>query len=387
MNFENSYKKLSISEICTINPSKNEIKDIENIEVSFIPMNNVSENGKIDASEKKYIEEVKSGFTYFKDDDILFAKITPCMENGKGAVAKNLLNGIGFGSTEFHILRPNKDINSKWLYYITKYREFRKIAEINMTGSAGQKRVPKSFFEKYKILVPQISVQDKIVEALDKSQDLIDKRKKQIEELDLLVKSKFIEMFGDPVINKKGWKVRELLEVATLLNGRAYKQDELLDEGKTPVLRVGNFFSNRNWFYSDLELDEEKYCYNGDLLYAWSASFGPKIWDGDRVIYHYHIWKLVVDENKINKIYLYWILNILTDFFKSNTHGATMLHLTKVGMEKNKIILPSLDLQNQFEEFVKKVDKLKLEMEKSLKELEDNFNSLMQKAFKGELFQ
>ncbi|MGV2803405.1 hypothetical protein GNF85_06880 [Clostridium perfringens] len=387
MNFENSYKKLSISEICTINPSKNEIKDIENIEVSFIPMNNVSENGKIDASEKKYIEEVKSGFTYFKDDDILFAKITPCMENGKGAVAKNLLNGIGFGSTEFHILRPNKDINSKWLYYITKYREFRKIAEINMTGSAGQKRVPKSFFEKYKILVPQISVQDKIVEALDKSQDLIDKRKKQIEELDLLVKSKFIEMFGDPVINKKGWKVRELLEVATLLNGRAYKQDELLDEGKTPVLRVGNFFSNRNWFYSDLELDEEKYCYNGDLLYAWSASFGPKIWDGDRVIYHYHIWKLVVDENKINKIYLYWILNILTDFFKSNTHGATMLHLTKVGMEKNKIILPSLDLQNQFEEFVKKVDKLKFEMEKSLKELEDNFNSLMQKAFKGELFQ
>ena len=97
--------------------------------------------------------------------------------------------------------------------------------------------------------------------------------------------SRFIELFGDPVLNQHGWRKVALEVNATLLNGRAYKQDELLDSGKYPVLRVGNFFSNRGWYYSDLELDDDKYCDNGDLLYAWSASFGPQIWNGGKVIY------------------------------------------------------------------------------------------------------
>lgn len=81
----------------------------------------------------------------------------------------------------------------------------------------------------------------------------------------------------------EGWEWRQLGEVATLINGRAYKQEELLTAGATPVLRVGNFFTNKNWYYSDLKLEENKYCETGDLLYAWSASFGPKS------IFHYHI--------------------------------------------------------------------------------------------------
>ena len=81
--------------------------------------------------------------------------------------------------------------------------------------------------------------------------------------------------------------------LARVINGRAYKQEELLDSGKYRVLRVGNFFSNGSWYYSDLELDKDKYCESGDLLFAWSASFGPKIWNDEKVIYHYHIWKIV----------------------------------------------------------------------------------------------
>ena len=96
------------------------------------------------------------------------------------------------------------------------------------------------------------------------------------------------------------WEWKKLGEVATLINGKAYKKHELLDEGPVPVLRVGNFFSNRSWYYSDLELPEDKYCHNGDLLYAWSASFGPKIWDGEKAIYHYHIWKVVLSKYIVN---------------------------------------------------------------------------------------
>ena len=101
-------------------------------------------------------------------------------------------------------------------------------------------------------------------------------------------KASSMRTFGDPVVNDKKWEVKQLKDVSTLLNGRAYKQQELLDKGKYKVLRVGNFFTNSTFYYSDLELDDDKYCEYGDLLFAWSASFGAFIWNGDKVIYHYH---------------------------------------------------------------------------------------------------
>ena len=140
----------------------------------------------------------------------------------------------------------------------------------------------------------------------------------------------------------------KLGDVCQLLNGRAYNQDELLDDSsKIPVLRVGNFFTNRSWYYSDLELEENKYCDTGDLLYAWSASFGPKIWDGGKVIYHYHIWKIIVNEQKILKEYLYNILLADAENIKSDTKGGTMQHLTKGGMEQREIPLPPLSIQRE----------------------------------------
>lgn len=145
-------------------------------------------------------------------------------------------------------------------------------------------------------------------------------------------------------------------ENAKLINGRAYKQNELLASGKYPVLRVGNFFSNRDWYYSDLELDEKKYCNNGDLLYAWSASFGPKIWDGGKVIYHYHIWKVEVGD-AYNKYFLCKLLKYAEKSFLGDTHGIGMLHLTKAGMEEAPFIVPPLDLQDRFVAFVSQVNK------------------------------
>lgn len=99
---------------------------------------------------------------------------------------------------------------------------------------------------------------------------------------------------------------KALGSICKIINGRAYKQNELLDEGKYKVLRVGNFFSNSSWYYSDLELEDSKYCNNGDLLFAWSASFGPKIWTHDKTIFHYHIWKMEEDKKFIDKHYLYY---------------------------------------------------------------------------------
>jgi type I restriction enzyme S subunit len=132
-----------------------------------------------------------------------------------------------------------------------------------------------------------------------------------------------------------------LEKVADFVNGRAYKQQELLDDGKYPVLRVGNFFTNNNWYYSDLELEKDKYCDNGDLLYAWSASFGPRIWEGEKVIYHYHIWKVVPNPAVILKKFLYYLLAWDTDALKSEqAAGSTMLHITKGAIEQRLVPIP-----------------------------------------------
>lgn len=137
---------------------------------------------------------------------------------------------------------------------------------------------------------------------------------------------------------KNTYKFGEICEV---LNGRAYKKNELLESGKYTVLRVGNFFSSDNWYYSDLELDANKYCDNGDLLFAWSASFGPKIWDGGKVIYHYHIWKLVPSPFVDKKFLYYWLL-FSRNKMLMGVHGSVMGHLTKSSFEKQKISLPDI---------------------------------------------
>jgi type I restriction enzyme M protein len=143
------------------------------------------------------------------------------------------------------------------------------------------------------------------------------------------------------------WDSVKIGEVATIINGRAYNQNELLDAGPVPVLRVGNFFSNRDWYYSDLELPNDKYCVEGDLLYAWSASFGPRIWKGPRAIYHYHIWKIVPSE-RINKVFLYYLLDWDTENMKSEGgRGIAMTHITKSGIEERKIPLPPLPIQEE----------------------------------------
>ena len=173
-----SFPKKKLGECTVINPKKSmdtRLKD--DLIVSFVPMASVGEDGSIDTSEKKLYREVKSGFTYFIEDDVLFAKITPCMENGKGAVAINLYNGIGFGSTEFHVIRPLEGFtNPVWLYNLSVSKKFRLEAEANMTGSAGQKRTPASFLENYEIKLPPIELQNQFAdfaEQVDKSKFVV----------------------------------------------------------------------------------------------------------------------------------------------------------------------------------------------------------------------
>lgn len=179
------------------------------------------------------------------------------------------------------------------------------------------------------------------------------------------------------------WKLRD---VCNLVNGRAYSKSELLAEGKYPVLRVGNFFTNNNWYYSDLELPPEKYCDNGDLLYAWSASFGPRIWAGSKVIFHYHIWKVIPDTALIDQRYLYYFFMWDTERIKLDQGtGTTMIHVAKGSMEERAVPVPSLTEQGRIaallDEAFEGIATAKANAEKNLQNARELFESHHQLLF------
>ena len=147
------------------------------------------------------------------------------------------------------------------------------------------------------------------------------------------------------------WAKCTLNEVCKFHNGRAYKQTELLAAGKYRVLRVGNFFTNDSWYYSNLELEDNKYAQNGDLLYAWSASFGPRFWREEKVIFHYHIWKIDSFKN-VDKNFLYHFLDLDSAKIKNEVQGGTMVHITKGDMEKRTISYPSVLEQRNIARFL-----------------------------------
>ena len=185
---------------------------------------------------------------------------------------------------------------------------------------------------------------------------------------------------------KNGWQTKKLREVCELVNGRAYSKPELLAAGKYRVLRVGNFFTNDHWYHSDLELEDKKYCDTGDLLYAWSASFGPRMWTGGKVIYHYHIWKVVHDSTQIDQKFLFYFFQWDTEKIKEDQGtGTTMMHVSMGSMNERDIPLPPLAEQQRIvgllDEAFEGLATAKANAEKNLQNARALFESHLQSVF------
>lgn len=198
-------KTVPLSQIVQINPRlPRGLEDSR--EISFVPMASVSEDGGITLQETRKFGEVKKGFTYFQRGDVLLAKITPCFENGKSALADNLEHPIGFGSTEFHVLRaiPGK-VDSRFLYHLVRSNQLLFLGQKSMKGAAGHKRVPAEFLETFE--VPEWSLDDqiRIAHLLCKVEGLVAQRKQHLRQLDDLLKSVFLEMFGPANPDHETW--------------------------------------------------------------------------------------------------------------------------------------------------------------------------------------
>lgn len=181
------------------------------------------------------------------------------------------------------------------------------------------------------------------------------------------------------------WQELQLGEIADFINGRAYKQKELLSKGKYKVLRVGNFYTNSSWYYSNLELGEKYYANDGDLLYTWSATFGPHIYHGEKVIYHYHIWKVELS-NKFNKEFAVQLLEYDKDKITGDKNGSAMFHVTKKGMLEKKVVIPTVDEQIIIGDFFKTIDGIIFLQQQLLDNHKQLKKAMLQKIFpqKGE---
>ena len=189
------------------------------------------------------------------------------------------------------------------------------------------------------------------------------------------------------------WEWCRMQDIMKFVNGRAYKKEELLSRGKYKVLRVGNFFTNNEWYYSDLELPDDKYCYPGDLLYAWSASFGPQIWNDVKTIFHYHIWNVKYNSRILLRDYLFYFFLYDKTQVLSSTTGSTMIHVSMENMKPRFIPIPPyceqkrivskinelLPVIDKFDDVQKELDTLNALIKESLKK------SILQEAIQGKL--
>lgn len=209
-------RRLGDNDVCRLNPQKREISQFEgNISVSFVPMARIDDvSGTMDVSEIRCLDEVRKGYTYFAEGDVVFAKITPCMENGKSAVARNLMNGIGFGTTEFHVLRPGPLVISQWLHLFVRNKEFLQKAKKNMYGTAGQQRIPVNFLRETTIPVPPIDEQRRIVARIEELTFRAEEARKLVTERDTELDTLLQALYGR-MIEGVDWK--PLKEVALLV--------------------------------------------------------------------------------------------------------------------------------------------------------------------------
>lgn len=394
-----------INEIAKISPSfPKGLKLSQDSLVSFLPMAAVSENGNIIAQDERRLGEVSKGYTYFANGDVLMAKITPCMENGKATFVENLKHSVGFGSTEFHVLRPSPEVDGKYLFYMIWNPLFRKIAGRNMTGTAGQKRVPSSFLKDFKIPLPPLPEQKRIAAILDKADSIRRKRQEAVRLTEELLRSVFLDMFGDPVTNPKGWDRFCLGDVVQKIeSGWSPVCDEgQADANEWGVLKLGAVTTCRyldtesKALPADVRPRPELEVKAGDLLFTRKNTYDlvaasalvyatrPKLMLSDL------IFRLKLkDDSAVISEYL-WALLSSTGKRKqiqslAGGSSGSMPNISKSKLMEQMIEVPPMALQKKYAKILHSNFKIRNKLELAAQSSIHLFNSLLQRAFEGEL--
>jgi len=325
------WKVARLDQVCEINPSrKGRTNYPDDLPVTFVSMSAVDEGvGIIAAPDVRPFSEVKKGYTWFVENDVLFAKITPCMQNGKAAVARGLSNGVGFGSTEFHVLRSGPDVLPEWVHLFIRQPSFRAAAARHFTGSVGQQRVPESVVGAQLIPVPPLPEQHRIVARIEELAAKIERarglRRKAVEETALAVPVAARTLIADidaPVTELRVWLDQRRDGIQTGPFGAQLGTGDFVETG-VPVLTIGNVQ------YSGLKLDSLKYVSEGkaqqlarfmvkagDILFARMGTVGrccvvPQ--EADGWLINYHIIRVALDTSRIDPRFIHWTIQALAE--------------------------------------------------------------------------
>jgi type I restriction enzyme, S subunit len=390
----------ALEEICQINPRlPRDAKLPDNLEVSFLPMSGIDEvQANIKNIEMRLLKDVRKGYTFFSDNDVLFAKITPCMENGKAAIACNLKNGIGFGSTEFHVLRPGQDVLPEWIFSYIRQPVFREQAAKNFTGSAGQQRVPSDFLANSKIPLPPLSEQERIVKLLDEADELRKLREQADKRSAELIPALFEEMFGDPATNPKGWPIKNAGELMSACDyGTSQKANE---EGRgICVLRMGNVTTDGRLDLTSLKTVElstselqRQLLQDGDVLFNRTNSRDlvgkTGMWDGrfEAVAASYFIrLRFQKEAEHPQHFTIFMNLPFMKKKLAEMARGAVgQANINSKELQSILVPVPPIQLQYEFAARVSDLRSLESSEAASRKNLDALFQSLLHWAFAGE---
>lgn len=400
-------RTVPIAKIAKLNPSPpRELFDDPQREVSFVPMAQVGEDGRLHNGEARPVGELAQGYTYFADGDVIVAKITPCLQNGKAALVEGLRGGHGFGSTEFHVLRPGPAVNGRYLFYMIWNPAFRHFGEQRFTGSAGQKRMPTSAVADFQIPLPfpddpkrSLAEQKRIALILDKA-DAIRHRRHEVAQLtDQLIPGIFYEMFGDPARNPNGFDERPFDEViADTQYGTAVKANT--ERRGIPVLRMNNITAEGTFDLADLKWVElvpdefEQFTVRpGDLLFNRTNSrelVGKTgVWkQAEPFAFAGYLIRVRFDADAVLPDYVSAYLN--SSYGKQMLYARAqpsinMSNISATMLRRLTLLVPPLPLQ---QDFVRQVDSIApLREAHKVRQLEAGrfFDSLVQRAFRGEL--
>lgn len=386
------FKMVYLKDICEINigktPSRNQEEYWKNGTNKWIAIADLTKNGK-------YIKETKEYITDFgikKTNIKIIPKGTNIM-SFKLSIGKVAITGEDMYSNEAIVNFPIKDkmkLNRDYLYYALKILKLHENTDRAVMGAT----LNKAKLNLLKIPLPPIEIQIKIAEALDKAQELIDNRKLQLEKYDELIQSTFINMFGDPVTNPKKWEIDKLGNKCEIYRGSSPRPISNFLGGTIPWIKIGDATKGDNIYLHKTKeyiieegIKNSRFVEEGELIFAnCGVSLGfARILKFDGCIHDGWLVFKNISQN-IEKIFLLKLLNHYTDYFRKTAPDGTQPNLNTSIMKDFKIILPPIELQNKFASIVKVIENEKKLCEESLKQMEENFSSIIDKAFKGELF-
>lgn len=384
-----SVKSVPLGEVCEINPSTAfDLRD--DSQCTFVPMEAVDNwSAQIVKSVTRPFREVSKGYTSFAENDVLLAKITPCMENGKCAIARGLRDRVGFGSTEFHVLRASKHVLPEWLFYFWRLPETRRNAERSMTGTAGQKRVPSSHLERIKIPLPDLSEQKRIAGLMEQADWLRRTRRYALELSDTFLSAAFLELFGDPRKTTARWHAEQLENVGTLDRGRSKHRPRNaphLYGGSYPFIQTGDVANAEGYIrahtqtYSEEGLKQSKLWAAGTLCVTIAANIGKTAILTYPACFPDSIVGFIAGERVRIEFVQFW-LQFLQETLERTAPEVAQKNINLEILRELRCPVPPLHLQQEFAALVERHELLHASQRESLRQTDHLFQSLLHGAF------